>query len=165
MNTWYTVTESYQQRVYNNTLPIVKRQTQQAENPTPAVVNSADAPRGDNAIPLDYLPSEVSLQEPEITSTEPNIAIDNHCTDDELHFKMAGGSRDWEEDGDESDECDAIRTASWQRQPATELQRFDLATINVDRYEAKDGDDADADSDGEDKASQADDGSTENLED
>ena len=40
MNTWNTLPESYQPRVYNNTLPTVKRQIQQAENPTPAVVIS-----------------------------------------------------------------------------------------------------------------------------
>jgi len=35
MNTWKTQPESYQQKVYNNTLATVKRQIQQAENPTP----------------------------------------------------------------------------------------------------------------------------------
>ena len=46
MNTWNTQPESYQQRVYNNTLATVKRQIQQAENPTPAVVVSVEAERG-----------------------------------------------------------------------------------------------------------------------
>ena len=40
---------------------------------------------------------------------------------------------------------------------------FDLGTSNVDRYEGKDGHDADADV--EEEALQADDGSTQNLED
>ena len=53
MNTWNTLPESYQQRVYNNTLATVKRQIQQAENPTPAVVISVEAARVDNAILLD----------------------------------------------------------------------------------------------------------------
>jgi hypothetical protein len=160
MNTWNTPLESYQQRVYNNTLATVKRQIQQAENPTPAVVISMEAARVDNAIPLDYLTSEVALEEPEIGSTDPNIPIDNNCTDDELHFGMPGGSRDFEDEGDESD---AIPTASRRRRAATELQRFDLVTSDVNGYEGEDGDDADANE--EEEALQANDGSTQNLED
>ena len=45
----------------------------------------------------------------------------------------------------------------------TELERFDLATSDVDRYEGEDGDDAYADE--EEEASQAGDGSTQNVED
>jgi hypothetical protein len=165
MNTWNTLPESYQQRVYNNTLATVKRQIQQAENPTPAVVISVEAARVDNAILLDYLASEVALEEPEIGSTDPNIPIDNNCTDDELHFGMPGGSGDYEDEGDESDDRDAIPTASRRRRPATELERFDLGTSDVDGYEGEDGDDADADADEEEEASQADDGSTQNVED
>jgi len=94
MNTWNTLPESYQQRVYTNTLATVKRQIQQAENPTPAVVISVEAAHVDNAIHLDYLTSEVALEEPEIGSTDPNIPIDNNCTEDELHLGMPGGSGD-----------------------------------------------------------------------
>jgi len=112
MNTWNTLPESYQQRVYNNTLATVKRQIQQAENPTPAVVISVEAARVDNDILPDYLASEVALEEPEIGTTDPNIPIDNNCTDDELHFRMPGGSGDYEDEGDESDNRDAIPTAS-----------------------------------------------------
>jgi len=169
MNTWNTLPESYQQRVYNNTLATVKRQIQQAENPTPAVVFSVEAARVDNAILLDYLASEVALEEPEIGSTDPNIPIDNNCTDDELHFGMLGGSGDYEDEGDESDDRDAIPTASQRRRPAMELERFDLGTSDVDGYEGQDGDnadaDADADADEEEEASQVDDGSTQNVED
>ena len=160
MNTWNTLPESYQQRVYNNTLATVKRQIQQAENPTPAVVISVEAARVDNAILLDYLASEVALEEPEIGSTDPNIPIDNNCTDDELHFGMPGGSGDFEDEGDESD---AITTANRRRRAATELERFDLGTSDVDGYEGEDGDDADADE--EEEALQANDGSTQNVED
>jgi hypothetical protein len=162
MNTWNTLPESYQQRVYNNTLATVKRQIQQAENPTPAVVISVEAARVDNAILLDYLTSEVAIEEPEIGSTDPNIPMDNNCTDDELHFGMPGGSGDFEDEGDESD---AIPTASRGQRAATELERFDLGTSDVDGYEGEDGDDADADADEEEEASQADDGSTQNVED
>ena len=109
MNTWNTLPESYQQRVYKNTLATVKRQIQQAENPTPAVVISMEAVRVDNAILLDYLTSEVAIEEPEIGSTDPNIPMDNNCTDDEQHFGMPGGSGDFEDEGDESD---TIPTAS-----------------------------------------------------
>ena len=66
MNTWNTLPESYQQRVYKNILATVKRQIQQAENPTPAMVISVEAARIGNAILLDYLTSGVALEEPEI---------------------------------------------------------------------------------------------------
>jgi hypothetical protein len=165
MNTWNILPESYQQRVYNNTLATVKRQIQQAENPTPAVVISTEAASVDNAILLDHLTSEVALEEPQIGSTDPNIPIDNNCTEDELHFGMPWSSGDYEDAGDETDEHDAIRTASRRRRPVTELERFDLGTSDVDGYEGEDGDDADADADEEEEASQADDGSTQNVED
>jgi hypothetical protein len=165
MNTWNILPESYQQRVNNNTLATVKHQIQQAENTTPAMVISVEAARVDNAILLDYLASEVALEKPEIRSTDPNIPIDNNCTDDELHFGMPGSSGDYEDEGDESNDRDAIPTASRQRRPATELQRFDLGTSNDEWYEGEDGDDADADADGEEESSQVDDGSTLNVED
>jgi len=94
MNTWNTLPESYQQRVYKNTLATVKHQIQQLENPTPVVVISVEALRVDKAILLDYLTSEVVVEEPEIGSTDPNIPIDNNYTDDKLHFGMPGGSKD-----------------------------------------------------------------------
>jgi len=94
MNTWNTLPESYQQRVYNNTLATVKHQIQQAENPTPAGVISVEAACVDNAILLDYLTSKVALEEPEIGSTDPNIPIDSNCMDDKLHFRMPGSSGD-----------------------------------------------------------------------
>jgi len=43
MNTWSTLLQSYQQRVYKSTLLTVKRQMQNAENPTPAGVISFEA--------------------------------------------------------------------------------------------------------------------------
>jgi len=58
----------------------------------PAVVISMEATRVDNAILLEHLTSEVALAEPKIGSTDPNILIDNNCTDDKLHFGMPGGS-------------------------------------------------------------------------
>jgi len=76
---------------------------------------------------------------------------------------MPGGGGDCEDEGDESNKRDGISAASRQRQPATELKRFDLGTSDVDGYEGDDGDDADADE--EDEASLADDGSTQNVED
>jgi hypothetical protein len=76
------------------------------------VVISTEAASVHNAILLDYLTSEVSLEEPEIGCTDPNIPIDNNCTDDELHLGMPVGSVDCEDERDESDEHDAIRTTS-----------------------------------------------------
>jgi len=89
------------------------------------MVISTEAGSVDNAILLDYLTSKVALEEPEIGSTDPNIPIDNNCTDDELHFRMPGGSGDYTDEGDKCDEHDAIGTASRPRRPATELKRFD----------------------------------------
>jgi hypothetical protein len=134
MNTWNTLPESYQQRVYKNTLATVKCQIQQAENPTPAAVISTQATHVDNAILVDYLTSEVALEEPEIGSTDPNIPIDNNCMDDELHFGMPQGCEDYDDEGDEIDESDAIPTARRRRRAATELERSDLGTSDVDRY-------------------------------
>ena len=64
--------------------------------------------------------------------------------DDELHFRMVGGGRDYEDEGDESDERDAIPTASPRQQAETQLERFDLGTSDADRYEGNNGVDADA---------------------
>jgi hypothetical protein len=147
MNTWKTLPESYQQRVYNNTLATAKCQIQQTENPMPAVVISVDAVPVDNAILLDYLASEVVLEEPKNGNTDRYIPIDNNCMYAERHFGMPGGSGDYEDEGDDSDDRDAIPTASQQRRPATELERFDLGTSVVNWYEGEDGDDADADAD------------------
>jgi len=111
MNTWNTLAESYQQTVYKITHATVKRQIQQAENPTPAVVISVEAARVDNAILLNSVTSEVALGEPVIGSTDPNILIDNNCTDDKLHLGIPRGSRNQEDEGDESDERNAIPTS------------------------------------------------------
>jgi len=128
----------------------------------PAVVISVEAVRGDNAIPLDHLTSEVAHEEPQMGSTDPNIPIDNNCADGKLHFGMPGGSRDYEDESDENDQRHAIPTASWQRRAATELEWPYRGTSDVDRYEGEDGDDADVDE--EEEALQADDGSTQNVE-
>jgi hypothetical protein len=163
MNSWNTLPESYQQRVYNNTLATVNRQIQQVENPTPAVVISVEAVHVDNAILLDYLTFEAALEKPEIRSSDPNIPIDNNCTDDKLHFRMWGGNRDYKDDGDGSDVGDVIPTASQWWRPATDLERFNLGTIDVNEYEGGDGDDADPHE--EEEASKGDDGSTQKVED
>jgi len=162
-NTWNTLPESCQQRVYENTFAAVKRQIQLIENPTPAMVISVEAARVDNAIIHDYLTSKLALEEPEIASTDPNIPIENNCMDDKLHVEMPGGSGDSENIGDKSDECDAIPTASRQRQAMTELTRFDLWTSNLERYMGDDGNEADADE--EEEAFEANDVSMHNVED
>jgi hypothetical protein len=164
MNTWNTLPESYQHRVYINTLGTVKRQIQQAENPTPTVVISVEAARVENAILLDYLASEVALAELQVGSSDPNMPIDNNCMDDEHHSRMPGGSGDYGDESDESHDRDAISTASRRRRPATELEMFDLGTRDFDGYVGEDGDDADVDANEEEESSHVDDGSTQNVE-
>jgi hypothetical protein len=90
MNTGNTLLESYQHRVYNNSVATVKRQIQQAENLMPDVVLSVEASRVDIAVLLEYLSSKVEHEKPEIRTTDQNIPIDNNCTDDQLHSRMAG---------------------------------------------------------------------------
>jgi hypothetical protein len=82
--------------VYNNIQATVKCQIERAENPTAAVVISTESALVDNAIHLDYVTSKVAIGEREIGSTDPNITIDNNCTDDKLHFRMPGGSGECE---------------------------------------------------------------------
>jgi len=110
INTWNTLPESFQQRVYNNTLATVKHQIQQAENPTPAVVISMEAARVDNAILLDYLTSEVALLDPVIPSTDPNNPINNNCMNDELHLGIQGRSGDSEDARDKRNVRNTIPT-------------------------------------------------------
>jgi hypothetical protein len=76
-----------------------------------------------------------------------------------------GAGGDYKDERDDSDDRNAIPIARRRRRPVTELKRFDLETSNVDGYEGKDGNDADADADKEKEASQADAGSTQNVED
>jgi len=78
---------------------------------------------------------------------------------------MPGGSGDYEDEGDESRNRDVLATASRRRRPTTELESVNMGPSDVDGYEGHDGDDADADADEEDDASQVDDGSTQNVED
>jgi hypothetical protein len=165
MNTWNTLQESYQPRVYNNTLATVKRQIQQVENPTPAVVICVETAHVDNASLLDYLASEVVLAEPEFRSTDSNIPIHKNCTDDNLHFRLPGGSRDYKDEGDENNNHDAIATANRRRWLATELDRFDMGTCDVHGHEGEDDDDVDADGNVEEESSQGDDGSMQDVED
>jgi hypothetical protein len=121
MNRCNTQPESYQQRVYKNTLATFKHQIRQADNHTPAVVITIEAACVVNLILLDYLTSKVALEEPEIGGTDPNIPIDNNCHHDKLHFEMPGGSGDYKDDSDESDKHDAIHTASRGGLATTEL--------------------------------------------
>jgi hypothetical protein len=161
MNIWNTVLESYQQRVYNNTLGTVKCMIQSAENPSPAMVTSVEAACVDSAIHLDYWTSNEALKHPEIGSTDPNILLDNNCMEGALQFGMPVGSQDYEDEGDKCDKHDAIPTASWRQRPATELKWFGLGTSDVHQYGAEDGNDVDADE--QEQPSQADDGSMQNV--
>jgi hypothetical protein len=76
---------------------------------------------------------------------------------------MPGGSGDYEDESDESDVRDAISTARQRRWAATELERFDLGTSHFEENEGEA--DVDADADENEEASQADIGSTQNVDD
>jgi hypothetical protein len=160
MNTWNTLLESYQLMVIKHTLATVKPQIQQTMNPTPAMVISVDDVCVDNDILLDYLTSEVALKEPEIGNTDPNIPIDNNCTNEEMHFGMPRDSGEYEDEADKGDESDAFPTAHWRQLATTELESVDLGTSDFNGYEGEDGDDADE----EEEASQANDGSMQHVE-
>jgi hypothetical protein len=54
----------------------------------------------------------MALEEPEIRSTDPNILIDNNDMDDELHFGTPGGSEDYKNICDESNEGDTVARTS-----------------------------------------------------
>ena len=129
--------------MYINTLSTVKGEIQQAENPTTAEVIITEAARVDNFTLLDYLTSEVAIEEPGIGSTDPNHPADINCKEHELHFRMPGGCEDYHDDREEIDERNAIPTASQRRRAATELERFDLGTSDIAGDEGNDGDNAD----------------------
>jgi hypothetical protein len=136
---------------------------QQVENPMPTAVISTDAACVDNSILVDYWTSEVALEEPEIRSPDEDIPIHNNSTDDELHDRIPGGWKDYDNPGDEIDESDAIPTTSRQRRAASDLESFDLGTSHVDRYEGNDGDNVQVDE--VEEASHPDDGLPQTLED
>jgi len=144
-NTWNTLPESYQQRVDKHTPATVKRQIQHGENPMPDMVISMQTACVDNTIILNYLSSEVALEKYNIGSTEHTILGENNWADNKRQFWMAGGSRDYEDEGDERNKCDAILTPSQQQQAVSEFERFDLGTSDVDGYNVNAGNDADAD--------------------
>ena len=60
-----------------------------------------------------------------------------------MHFQIAGSTRDYKDDGDESDERDAIPATSQQQQATSQLASFDLGLSYIDQYEWKNGNDAD----------------------
>jgi hypothetical protein len=126
-----------------------------------AVVISVEAAGIHNAILLEHLSSEVALEEPEIRRSDPMIPKDCNCMDDDQHFGMPGGSRDYDDKGDESNQRDVILTTNWQQRAATDLQRFVRGTSDVDGYQGEDVDGADAVA--ENEALQADDGSAQNV--
>jgi len=77
---------------------------------------------------------------------------------------MPGGIREWEDAGDERDQRDAIPTSSRRQRPTTEHESFDLGTSDVDGYDCEDADDADAHAHEMKESWQADDGTTQNVE-
>jgi len=145
MNTSYTLLESYQQWVYDNTLATVNCQIQQAENQIAALVISMQAAHVMNEMLFDYYTSEVESEQPGIESCDPDIPIDNNSTDDELHVGMPGCSWEYRTDGDTHDERNAIPTVSELQCTATEPERFHLWSRSVDRCKGVFGNTADAD--------------------
>ena len=103
-------------------------------------------------------------EEADIVRTDRNIPIANNCTYDKLYIGMPVGREDYEDGGDESNQRDAVPTTSWRRRPATELERFDHRTRNVDSNEGEDGPDADANVDEQQDTSHANGGSMQNVE-
>jgi hypothetical protein len=75
---------------------------------------------------------------------------------------MPGGRRVCEDTRDERDMRHAIPSASHRQRPMTDLERFDLGARDVNGYQGEDYDDADADE--EENVSQADNRSTQNVE-
>jgi hypothetical protein len=110
------------------------------------VVISVEAGHVDNTIHPEYFTSKVSHAEPQMGSTDRNIPIKHNCTNEELHFGMLGGSMWSTNNCDESAVHVAIPTASRPRRGAAAmLERFDLATLDGDVFEAWAGDNTDAD--------------------
>jgi hypothetical protein len=133
------------------------------ETPTPAVVISVEVAWVVNATLLDLETSEVALAEPDTECTDPIVPVDTNCTDKNLLFGMPGGNEEYHDECDYSAERDAIPTDSHGQQPATELARLNLGTIDVDKYGCEDGDDVDADE--VEEVSEADIGSMQNVDD
>jgi len=78
MNTWNTLPESYQQRVYKNTLATVKHQIQHAENPTCGEPNTWRAQHVEN--PIRGEPNTRRTQHAENpTCREPNTRRTQHA--------------------------------------------------------------------------------------
>ena len=113
------------------------------------MVISVEPAHVDNAILPDDLTSEVALEQPEIGRSDQNIPINNHYTNDKRDFGIPGGSRNYQDDNDKSDKCNAIPTASRRRRPITGLERFDVGTSDINGSEGENGDDAAGDEDEE----------------
>jgi hypothetical protein len=112
MNTWTTLPESYQQRVYIYSCVKVKCQIHQVENRMATVIFSKEAACVDNGILPEDLTSTVAVAESEIGSTDPNILIGNSCKGCKLYFGIQGGRGEYEPEGAKSDIHDAIPTVS-----------------------------------------------------
>jgi hypothetical protein len=85
--------------------------------------------------------------------------------DDPLYFGKLWARWDYEGDGDESDVLYVILTACQRSQLATDLKRSYFETGDVNRNDSENGGNADLDVYEAKEASQAHDGSTQNVED
>jgi hypothetical protein len=129
MNTWNTLPERYHQRVYHNNLGTVECHSQEAENPTLAMVISVEATHVDSDILLEYWTPNVTLEEPEIRNTGPNILTENTCMENEIQFRIAGASRDYEDESVRSLVRNAIPIIIRQRLGPTEFIPRDLGEL------------------------------------
>jgi len=128
VNTWNTLPGTYTQRVYTYTPVIVKCQIQKVVNLMRAVFINVFAARVDYAILFDYLTSGIAIAEPDIRNTDSDIPIYNNSRDEELLFGMAGDSGNYEDEGDKSNQPDAIPTGSRRQRAWSELQQFVVGT-------------------------------------
>jgi hypothetical protein len=112
-------------------------------NPTLATVIGVEATRVDNAMIFDNLPSEVALEESEIRSTDPDVLINITCTENQVCLRMAGGSKQYEGEGDESNRLDEISTPSWRLWERTQRETFDLECSGVSMDDGENCYDAD----------------------
>ena len=162
-NTWNSQSECYQLKVYNITLATVRYDIQPAENRTLAIVISIEAAQVHIAIDHDYWTSKVALEEPEFRSTYQYLLRHNNCTGNKQHCQMLESSRNREDSDEEGEKHDVLPTTDWRCQASTRLKECALGTSAVDGNEVENGNNVHSDE--EEEASQANDGSTQNVDD
>jgi hypothetical protein len=80
----------------------------------PAVVINVKAAHINDASLLHYLAAQEALRKPEFKGTEPHILGDNYYTDDKLYFGIPWCIWDYQDEGDESNNPNAIHSTRQQ---------------------------------------------------